>query len=123
MAGQVLHQSWPATSESYLWHLLQSCGWSAGAGGPVMRDTITRVSQAFTEASASDEAVRAIQNSFLVSADMAHALHPNYADKHEPDHKPQFHRGLVIKHNVNQRYATNAVSAALFRSAHASHLS
>jgi hypothetical protein len=37
------------------------------------------------------------------------------ADKHEPDHKPQFHRGLVLKHNVNQRYATNAISATLFR--------
>ena len=39
------------------------------------------------------------------------------ADKHEPDHKPAFNRGLVLKHNVNQRYATNAISATLFRHA------
>ena len=46
---------------------------------------------------------------------MAHALHPNYSDKHDPEHGPELHRGLVIKHNANQRYATSAVTAAVFR--------
>ncbi len=48
---------------------------------------------------------------------MAHALHPNYADKHDPELAPRLGSGLVLKHNVNQRYAINAVSATLFRHA------
>ena len=46
---------------------------------------------------------------------MAHALHPNYTDKHDSLLAPAFQGGLVLKHNNNQRYATNAISAALFR--------
>ena len=46
---------------------------------------------------------------------MAHAVHPNYADRHEPEHKPRLGAGPVIKTNVNQRYATDGESAARFK--------
>jgi len=47
--------------------------------------------------------------------DNAHAVHPNFAGKHDPEHLPQLNRGPVIKMNANQRYATNALTASLFR--------
>ncbi len=55
--------------------------------------------------------------STLLSADMAHATHPNYPDRHEPSHHIDLGAGPVIKHNVNARYATDSEGAAKFRQA------
>uniref|UniRef100_A0A914HW20 Aspartyl aminopeptidase n=1 Tax=Globodera rostochiensis TaxID=31243 RepID=A0A914HW20_GLORO len=56
-----------------------------------------------------------IGRSFMISADQAHSVHPNYAQKHEEQHKPSFHRGIVVKINANQRYATTAITHSVLK--------
>lgn len=56
----------------------------------------------------------ALAGSLLLSADMAHAVHPNYVDRHEPDHHVQLGEGPVVKINANQRYASDSRSVAAF---------
>ena len=57
-----------------------------------------------------------LHQSVLVSADNAHAVHPNYAGKHDGQHGPKLNAGPVIKINANQRYSTNAITSALIKS-------
>jgi len=65
----------------------------------------------------SQTAAIALAKSACISADGAHATHPNYADRHDPQHHIDLNGGPVLKHNANKRYATDATSAALFRTA------
>ncbi len=81
---------------------------AAGAGSAVLPRVLERLiggREAFHQACA---------RSSCISADMSHAVHPNYANRHEPRHKPQLNGGPVIKTNTQQRYATTAATAAMF---------
>ncbi|KAK8620852.1 hypothetical protein V6N13_067313 [Hibiscus sabdariffa] len=87
-----------------------------GAGAPTMFQAMRRIVGSLANSYAGESAFdRAIRQSFLVSADMAHGVHPNFMDKHEEHHRPEMHKGLVIKHNANQRYATSGVTSFLFK--------
>jgi len=86
---------------------------ATGASGSFMSDVITRICASTSSTSAEDR-LRALANSFFISADMAHAYHPNHASSYEPCHHALVNQGPVIKTNANQRYSTNAETAARF---------
>lgn len=87
-----------------------------GAMGPALGQVLARLERDHA-LRAPGGLARAAANSWLVSADMAHGVHPNYAELHEPNHKPRLNGGPVLKGHVEHRYATDAESAALFRMA------
>ena len=84
-----------------------------GAAGTITSDAVRRITIALTGNAEASE--RACQASMLVSSDMAHAVHPNYASKHESAHGPELQKGVVIKTNANQRYATTAMTSSMFK--------
>ena len=86
-------------------------GTKQGAASPVLKNILQRISD---QQGNNDGFFRAIERSFMISADMAHAIHPNYAEKHDPTNHPVMGGGPVIKINANQKYVTDAESAAVF---------
>jgi aspartyl aminopeptidase len=84
----------------------------SGACGPLLEDVLVRISDGLG-ASVSQHR-QALSASFCVSADAGHAVHPNYAERHDPANHPVLNGGPLLKINANQRYATDAAGAALW---------
>jgi len=87
---------------------------TCGAGSPLLMQTIQNVIAVLADESTAT-VMKTLKKSFMVSIDMAHAKHPNYQSVHDDTMAPRINGGLVIKTNANQRYATNGVTASLFR--------
>ncbi len=90
-------------------------GSATGADGSALSSLLERIGSAAGLGRTSF--LQALSRSYVVSADCAHATHPNYVDKHEPNHKIAVNSGVVVKRNANQRYASDAVSEVPFRNA------
>lgn len=88
-------------------------GSAAGAASSMLRDLLER--SVLARGGTREEYHRALADSVSVSIDMAHATHPNYADKHDPDHSLFMNAGPVIKLNSNMRYASESETVALFQ--------
>ena len=83
-----------------------------GAGSPFLASMLMRIAR---QQSGSEEAYwQAVERAFMISADNAHAFHPNYAEKYDPTNHPMLGGGPDIKFNASQKYASDAVSAAIF---------
>jgi aspartyl aminopeptidase len=88
---------------------------ASGAGSEFLESVLRRLTAG--SSTSSDAFARAIAGSLVISADMAHAVHPNYPDKHDKQHRPMLGQGPVLKVNASQRYATDGPTAARFRAA------
>ncbi|KAG0287833.1 hypothetical protein BGZ98_004472, partial [Dissophora globulifera] len=91
-----------------------------GADSNLLPSTFERLSLATYDDdavsnTASTAYLESLPKSYLISADMAHAVHPNYSEKHDDGHRPHMHKGVVVKINANQRYATTAPTTVVLR--------
>ena len=84
-----------------------------GAASAFLKDTLMRINMGLGRTQ--EEYLMTLADSFMVSADNAHALHPNHTDKTDPVNRPVLNGGIVIKYNANQKYCTDGVSAAIFK--------
>jgi len=83
-----------------------------GAGSPFLSMVLKRI--ALAQSGTEEAFYQAVERAFMVSADNAHAWHPNYSEKYDPTNHPVLGGGPVIKFNAAQKYASDAVSAAVF---------
>ena len=86
-----------------------------GAQGPLLGTVLER--SVFARGGNLEDHARALAGTVCLSADMGHAVHPNYSERHEPGHQPVPNGGPILKVNVNNRYATNGVGRAVFAAA------
>ena len=87
----------------------------SGAGGPFLEQVLRRIAGVLGVDG--DAWHRLLARSSMISADAGHAVHPNYAHLHDPDHQPLLNGGPLLKINANLRYTSDAVSGALWRRA------
>ena len=83
-----------------------------GAGSPFLSYMLKRI--ALAQSGTEEAYYQAVERAFMVSADNAHAWHPNYSEKYDPTNHPMLGGGPVIKFNAAQKYASDAASAAIF---------
>ena len=85
---------------------------ATGAAGPFLGDVLERLVE--LRGGGAEARARAFSGSVLASADLAHAVHPNYPERHDPSHRPQANGGPALKVNANQHYATDGATRAVW---------
>jgi aspartyl aminopeptidase len=88
---------------------------SSGARSTFLTHTLSKICKSHPSWDPSEHIENAFSQSFHISADMAHGFHPAYAQKFDVNHKVLLNKGIVVKENANDRYATNGQSASIFR--------